>query len=345
MPLNGLAGVACSFFCFLAIIPQAFAGNLSDDTAVFQPPLKSVWDQPRSAVDNARVRLGQVLYHEKRLSRNNDISCNSCHDVDRFGVDGRAFSLGFEGHEVGRNSPTTFNAFGHLSQFWDGRATTVEEQAKGPILAAGEMAMPSPELVEDRLEAIPGYDRLFAAAFPEDKHPINYANVGTAIGAFERLLATPASWDDYLQGDTGALDSRQKQGLELFVRNGCSACHSGTLVGGQTYQKAGLVKPWTNKADTGRFELTGNESDKFVFKVPSLRNVEKTAPYFHDATARTLNEAVTMMARHQVGVELNPEETEAIVAFLRSLTGDIPDALKEVPPMPDEVASNDGGFD
>jgi cytochrome c peroxidase len=303
----------------------------------FQPPLRRTWDQPLSGVDRAQVDLGKVLYFDKRLSRDNTISCNSCHDLKRFGVDGRAFSLGFKNHEVGRNSPTVFNAFGHLAQFWDGRAPTVEEQAKGPILAAGEMAMPSPEAVVAKLKGIPGYRPLFEAAFPGDKEPINYDNVGTAIGRFERLLATPSRWDLFLAGADEALSPLEKEGVKKFTSLGCTTCHTGTLVGGDRYQKVGLVKPWPNQKDQGRFANTGNEADRMVFKVPSLRNIEKTGPYFHDASEDTLAGAIRKMARHQLGAEISEEDVAAIEAFLNTLTADIPAELAATPEMPGEV--------
>lgn len=317
------------------ITTSSQAGNLTEaDLSLFQPPLQSVWEQPKSEVDEARIKLGQMLYHEKRISQNNDISCNSCHDVKQFGVDGRAFSLGFEGHEVGRNSPTVFNAFGHISQFWDGRATTVEHQAKGPILAAGEMGMPSGDAVVERLKAIPGYQPLFTAAFPEDSDPINYDNVGIAIGAFERQMATPARWDLFLQGYDHALTDREKRGLDLFAKNGCTTCHNGTLMGGRLYQKIGLVKPWPNKKDKGRSEITGKASDEFYFKVPSLRNIEKTGPYFHDASSQSLESAIAKMGEHQLGLKLKDEDVADIAAFLTCMTADIPEPLKETPALP-----------
>lgn len=305
----------------------------------FQPPLRRTWDQPRSGVDNARVTLGKALYFDKRLSKDNSISCNSCHDLKKFGVDGRAFSLGFKNHEVGRNSPTVFNAFGHIAQFWDGRATTVEEQAKGPILAAGEMAMPSPEAVVKKLKGIPGYKPLFVAAFPGDKDPINYDNVGTAIGAFERLLATPSRWDLFLAGADEALSPLEQEGVKKFTAYGCTTCHTGTLVGGDRYQKLGLVKPWPNQKDQGRFGVTGNAADKMVFKVPSLRNIEKTGPYFHDAAETTLAGAIRMMGWHQLGVEIPAKDVAAIEAFLKTLTADIPASLAATPEMPGALKS------
>lgn len=311
---------------------SALAGDLSLEG--FQPPLRRTWDQPRSGVDNARIDLGKKLYFDKRLSRDNSISCNSCHDLKTHGVDGRAFSLGFKDHEVGRNSPTVFNAAGHIAQFWDGRATTVEEQAKGPILAAGEMAMPSPEAVVKKLKGIPGYAPLFAAAFPQDKDPINYDNVGTAIGNFERLLITPSRWDLFLAGSDEALSPLERQGVKSFTTYGCTTCHTGTLLGGDRYMKAGLVKPWPNKDDVGRFAVTKNEADKYVFKVPSLRNIEKTGPYFHDASETTLEGAISKMGRHQLGIDIPKKDVNAIAAFLKSLTGEIPAALAATPELP-----------
>ncbi len=323
------------------VAPSLQAGDLD----VFQPPLRSTWDQPRSDVDEARVKLGKALYFEKRISLKNDISCNSCHDLKKFGVDGEGFSKGFEGHRVGRNSPTTFNAFGHITQFWDGREPTVEEQAKGPILAAGEMGMPDPNLVVTRLKGIKGYPEWFAAAFPKDKDPVNYNNVGIAIGAFERLLATPARWDRYLKGQKKALKKQELEGLEKFTKLGCTTCHAGTLLGGRLYQKVGLVKPWPNQKDQGRFGVTHNEADKMFFKVPSLRNIEKTGPYFHDASADKLDDAIAKMGRHQLGLELSKSDIADIAAFLKTTTADIPKDLKATPVMPDKVQASSGGFD
>jgi len=316
----------------LAAVASTSAGDLALDG--FQPPLRRVWDQPRSAVDQARVTLGKALYFDKRLSRDNSISCNSCHDLKRHGVDGRAFSLGFQNHEVGRNSPTVFNAFGHIAQFWDGRAPTVEEQAKGPILAAGEMAMPSPEAVVKKLKGIKGYLPLFQAAFPGQKDPITYDNVGVAIGRFERELATPSRWDLLLAGNDEALTPLEKKGVKAFATYGCTTCHTGTLIGGDRYMKAGLVKPWPNKKDVGRFAITGNEADKYVFKVPSLRNIAMTGPYFHDASETTLAGAIRKMGRHQLGVEIPDADVKAIEAFLNTLTGEIPAELAATPELP-----------
>lgn len=326
----------------LALFVQS---SIAGDLELFQPPLKSVWDQPRSEVDDARVKLGKALYFENRISLKNDISCNSCHDLQKFGVDGEGFSKGFEGHRVGRNSPTTFNASGHISQFWDGREPTVEEQAKGPILAAGEMGMPDPGLVVKRLKGIKGYDAWFKAAFPKAKDPVNYDNVGIAIGAFERMLTTPARWDLYLAGHETALNPKEKAGLEKFSKFGCTTCHGGTLLGGRLYQKVGLVKPWPNQKDQGRFDLTKKPEDKMFFKVPSLRNIEKTGPYFHDASSNDLKDAIAKMGRHQLGMELAQQDIAEIEAFLKSTTADIPEDLKAAPVMPDKAQASGGSFD
>ena len=316
---------------FLRVMVLALIGQLSlleisaDDSikpwlTIFGKPLKTL-ELPKDKVALSLVELGRTLYHEKRLSRDNSISCNSCHDTKAFGVDGEKFSVGFNNHLTGRNSPTSFNAFMHVSQFWDGRAPTVEEQAKGPILAGGEMAMPSAEAVVKKINGIKGYKDLFEAAFPNSSPAITYDNVGKAIGAYERLFVTPSKFDNLLAGELSALNEKQKRGLKKFVTSGCVTCHTGNLLGGNIYQKLGLVKPWPNQKDQGRFAITKKEQDKMFFKVPSLRNIEKTGPYFHDGSSEKLTEAVEVMARHQLGREFSKEEISDIVAFLKTLTG------------------------
>lgn len=305
---------------------------------IFGKPLEVVDTSKLTDIENKRIELGRTLYFEKRLSRDNSISCNSCHDTQAYGVDGKDFSVGFENHLTGRNSPTSFNAFLHFVQFWDGRAKDVEEQAKGPILAAGEMAMPSSDEVISKLSGIQGYPSLFAEAFPGEDNPLNYDNVGKAIGAYERLFVTPSRFDRALAGETSALTEREYQGLTKFVVNGCIACHTGNLLGGTLYQKLGLVKPWANQKDQGRYDLTKKEEDRMMFKVPALRNIEKTAPYFHDASAKTLKEAIQLMGSHQMGREISDADAEDIEIFLKSLTGSLPagvgDAPKSFPGLP-----------
>ena len=206
------------------------------------------------------------------------------------------------------------------------------------------MGMPGPDLVVKRLKGIKGYNDWFKAAFPKAKDPITYNNVGIAIGAFERMLQTPARWDDYLAGQEKALNAQEKSGLEKFSKFGCTTCHSGTLLGGRLYQKVGLVKPWPNQKDQGRFSLTGKEEDKMFFKVPSLRNIEKTGPYFHDASSTELKDAIAKMGRHQIGMELAKKDIADIAAFLKTTTADIPKDLQATPVMPDK-ATTGGGLD
>ena len=304
------------------------------DPSLFGPPLPQNFFLNNQEASPALIDLGRSLYYDKRLSQHQDISCNSCHQLDRYGVDRRPVSLGDRGQLGERNAPTVYNAAPHIAQFWDGRAADVEEQAKGPILNPVEMAMPSAEKVVEVLNHIPGYVSAFQSAFPDETAPVRYDNVGTAIGAFERLLVTPAPFDDYLAGNEAALNPQQKRGLQLFTRVGCVGCHNGTYVGGQMYQKLGVVEPWPNQADPGRYKVTQQDTDKMVFKVPSLRNVAETPPYFHDASGTTLQEAVRRMAHYQLGRELSEEEVDELVAFLRSLTGQLPIAYIQEPALP-----------
>jgi cytochrome c peroxidase len=287
-------------------------------------PLPAVMENPANPLTEAKSDLGRTLFYDTRLSRDQDLSCNSCHDLKAYGVDNRQFSVGSKGQLGGRNAPTVYNAAAHVAQFWDGRAPTVEEQAKGPVLNSVEMAMPNSQAVIARLRAVPAYREAFRKAFPGQADPITYDNVGLAIGAFERRLVTPGPWDRYLRGDTAALTPAEKQGFNTFMATGCQACHNGALIGGAMYQKIGMVRPWPDKADIGRAAITHQASDTLVFKVPSLRNVEFTAPYFHKGSAATLHEAVLLMARHQLGRDLTDQQASEIEAFLHALTGEIP---------------------
>jgi cytochrome c peroxidase len=273
--------------------------------------------------EQARAKLGKKLYNDANLSISRKISCNSCHGLSTYGVDHEPTSPGHLGKRGERNSPTVYNSALHFKQFWDGRAENVEAQALGPVLNPGEMAMPEESVVISRLSESEEYKKLFTEAFPQDAQPISFQNMGSAIGFFERRMLSPSRFDKYLQGDSAALNDKEKAGLQLFVSSGCIACHSGVAVGGQMFQKIGLVKPYETK-DLGLFNLTKKESDKYFFKVPSLRNVSETAPYFHDGKVETLAEAIQLMGRHQLGKELNPAEVESISDFLRSLKGEIP---------------------
>ncbi len=296
--------------------------------------LPAAFESKKNPATPAKVELGRMLYYETRLSKSHQISCNTCHDLAKFGDDGQKTSPGHRGQLGTRNSPTVYNAAGQSMQFWDGRAADVEQQALGPILNPVEMAMGSEDDVLSVLRSIPGYAEKFKAAFPEAQDPITYHNIGQAIGAFERLLVTPAPFDRFVEGDASALTPQQQKGLQTFMQVGCTACHMGPLFGGNIMQKLGLRKPWPDTKDQGKFEETGNPGDKMMFKTSQLRNIAKTAPYYHDGSVETLDEAVRLMADYQLGTQLTDEQTADIVAFLESLTGEVPADLIKEPELP-----------
>ena len=269
----------------------------------------------------ALVKLGRELYFEKALSKNNSQSCNSCHMVDKNlgGVDNEATSEGAFGKRGGRNSPTTLNAGFQFAQFWDGRAEDLAAQAKGPVLNPIEMAMASESEVVVRLGAMPKYQELFKAAFPGAATTVTYNNMAKAIAAFERTLVTRDRFDDFLKGNDKALTELELHGLKNYLTLGCTTCHYGPVMGGQVYQKVGLVKPFPTE-DKGRFDVTKDEDDMFKFKVPMLRNIAITHPYFHAGQIKSLEEAVKTMAWHQLGLELQDDQVKSLVAFLKSLT-------------------------
>ena len=296
--------------------------------------LPPVMDSAANPISDAKVALGRMLYFDARLSRGQDVSCNSCHVLSHYGVDNQPVSDGYKGQKGTRNSPTVYNAAGHFVQFWDGRATNVEEQAKGPILNPVEMAMPDEKRVRAVIDSMPEYVEAFQKAFPGEKHPVTFDNLAKAIGAFERNLVTVSRWDKFLGGDQAALSDAEKAGLNKFLDVGCQTCHNGVYVGGSMFQKLGLAKPWDNVKDPGRFSVTKQETDRMVFKVPTLRNIEKTAPYYHDGSISTLDEAVRQMADHQLARTLSKEETDSIVAFLKALTGELPAEYIKEPALP-----------
>lgn len=269
----------------------------------------------------ALVELGRTLFFDVRLSVNNSQSCNSCHAVDRErgGADADQFSLGAYGKRGGRNSPTVLNAGLQTAQFWDGRAGDLAAQAKGPILNPVEMGMPSEHAVIEKLRVIPGYTIAFAEAFKGETEPMTYDNLARAIAAFERTLVTHDRFDDFLKGSDKALNADEVAGLQKFVAVGCISCHNGPLLGGNSFQKIGLVNPYKT-TDLGRFAITKDEGDKLKFKVPTLRNIALTAPYFHDGSKGTLEETVHEMGWLQLGRKLTDTEVKEIAAFLRSLT-------------------------
>jgi cytochrome c peroxidase len=284
--------------------------------------------------DPNRVALGRLLFHDRRLSKNRELSCSTCHVLTKFGIDGKAVSSGVGGRQGKRNTPSVFNAATHIAQFWDGRAIDVEAQAVGPIMNPIEMDMPNEGAVVDVLACVPRYVAMFRTAFPGDDHPISLKNVGEAIGAFERGLVTTSRWDKFIAGDHKALTTRERQGFGLFVQRGCISCHTGPQAGGTSFQRVGSVFPWPNQRDQGRADITHYPPDGMVFKVPSLKNIAETAPYFHDGSTTTLEAAIRLMGHHQLGVDLPKDEVEAMAAWMRSMTGEPDPAYIAVPRLP-----------
>ncbi len=304
---------------------------------VFKPLLASI-EPAANPSSLARIDLGRMLYFENRLSKSQKFSCNSCHMLDKFGVDNEITSEGHKGQRGDRNSPTVYNAGGHVAQFWDGRAKDVEAQAKGPILNPVEMAMPDEKSVLVVLKSMPEYPLLFAKAFPGEKDPVTFDNLAKAIGAFERGLITPARWDKFLAGDQKALSDAEKAGFLKFTDAGCAACHGGVLLGGSMYQKLGVVKPFPDTKDVGRAQVTKSDAEKFFFKVPSLRNVDKTGPYLHNGQTKTLAGAISAMGEYQLGVKLTAAEVVSIGTWLKSLTGELPANYIAKPKLPASTA-------
>jgi cytochrome c peroxidase len=301
-------------------------------------PLPEALRVKAGGAEEQRVQLGRMLYYDPRLSRSQTISCNTCHKLDAYGVDNEPTSDGYRNQRGERNSPTVYNAAAHFVQFWDGRAKDVEAQAKGPVLNPVEMAMSSDKQVVAVLKSMPEYVDAFKQAFPGDKDPVTFDNAANAIGTFERKLLTPARWDKFLKGDATALTPEEKAGFNVFYETGCETCHAGALVGGNLYQKLGNVKKYPDTTDLGRFAVTKEDSDRMIFKVPSLRNVEKTGPYFHNGKVARLEEAVRQMADYQLGKKLSPEEVAAITTYLHSLTGAIPAEVIKPPVLPPSTA-------
>ncbi len=294
----------------------------------FQPVGGAAPFQPS---DPTRVALGRALFYEKRLSRDGRLACNSCHSLTKYGIDGLRTSTGVDGQRGGRNAPTVYNAATHIAQFWDGRAGTIEQQATGPILNPIEMAMPNEQAVVAALRSVTAYTDLFQRAFPGEPQPISLKNVGEALGAFERGLVTTSRWDRFIAGDSSALTAVEKHGLRVFLDVGCMVCHTGPQVGGTMFQKVGAVIPWPNQRDEGRSAVTKAATDRMVFKVPSLKNIAETAPYFHDGSAADLETAIRKMGHHQLGEDLEDAEVKAIAAWMRSMTGTIDPAYIAAP--------------
>jgi cytochrome c peroxidase len=330
-----IAGAGCAVL-LVAIVsaqtPPPSLGTCAGETA--GRPLADEPIQPIRCVVAANapmVELGKQLFFDPRLSKSGFISCNSCHNLSLGGTDNLPTSIGHNWQKGPINAPTVLNASMNVAQFWDGRARDLQEQAAGPIANPGEMAF-THKLAVDVVGSIPGYVSEFQKVFGSPDVTID--RLTRSIAAFEDTLVTPNSrFDKWLDGDTTALDGEEIAGYKLFKQTGCTACHNGPAVGGSSFQKFGIVEPYaTDNPAAGRVAVTGQEADRQTFKVPTLRNIELTYPYFHDGRVNTLGEAVDTMARVQLGRHFTPEETVKVVAFLRTLTGDQPSfALPRLP--------------
>ena len=273
-------------------------------------------------VNAEKVKLGKKLFFDTRLSRDNTISCDNCHILQNSGVDSLKFSFGIKGQIENRNTPTVYNAVFNFHQFWDGRAKTLQDQASGPIENPIEMGNNFPDLIKKLNKT--EYKKEFAKIY---KDGITKENITDAIAEFEKRLITPnAPFDLYLKGDKKAISKKAKEGYKLFQTKGCIACHQGINIGGNLYSKFGVFDD-VNSTDLGRYDVTKREHDKKYFKVPTLRNIAKTAPYFHDGRTSDLSEAVRMMADYQLGRKLSDEEVTKIVAFLKTLSGKLPQGV------------------
>lgn len=317
------------------------AANLMGDAGeVFKPVPYGIPEIDGNSITYEKIALGKALYFDPRLSRSGLISCNTCHNVGMGGDDFQETSTGHGWQQGPRNSPTVLNAVFNLAQFWDGRAKDLKEQAKGPVQASVEMNN-TPEGVLKTINSMPQYIEMFKQAFPDDKEPVSFDNMAAAIEVFEATLTTPDSrFDKFLRGEAGALSAAEKEGLTSFMEKGCVDCHGGMNMGGEDYFSFGVVeRPATSVMgnDKGRFEVTQSSDDEYVFKSPSLRNIELTAPYFHSGKVWSLKEAVQIMGSAQLGISLSGSEVDAIYTFLLTTTGTQPKVVYPVLPAATEA--------
>lgn len=312
---------------------------ISSAAALAAEPITPI--RPAQEINLAQAELGKKLYFDPRLSKSGFISCNSCHNLSMGGTDNLKTSIGDHWQQGPINAPTVLNSSLNVAQFWDGRAPDLKAQAGGPIANPGEMAF-THTLAVDLLKSIPGYVKEFKLVFGSDEIDIDM--ITDAIAEFEKTLVTPNSpFDQWLLGDKDALSPDEMAGYKLFKDSGCTACHNGAAAGGNTFQKMGIVEPYQSTSPAeGLAAVTGKDADRFKFKVPTLRNVEMTYPYFHDGEAETLTEAVDIMGRLQLGKKFTDQENAQIVAFLKSMTGDQPNfALPILPPSSEKTALPD----
>ncbi|MFB3886915.1 MAG: cytochrome-c peroxidase [Thermodesulfobacteriota bacterium] len=302
-------------------------------------PLPQVMSSDKNPITPEKVKLGKMLLYETRISVDGTVSCIRCHPMGLYAADGLRKSIGNNGKVNPRNAPTLFNAAGQISAHWIGNRSDVEDQARQSVIGPASFGMPSYEAVEKKLKEIEGYTDLFKKAFPKDNEPVTVDHFARAVGAFERMLTTPSPFDAFLKGGKAGVKDRERRGLKTFMESGCITCHYGPYVGGQMYQKFGVIEPYwsytkSEAIDEGRLAVTKNESDRYVFKVPVLRNVTRTSPYFHDGSVDRLKDAVWIMGKIQLGKDFTQTQTDDIVAFLKFLTGKVSEDALRVPLLP-----------
>ncbi len=331
------------FFLIVHFATSLLAGN-GDEELLKQAKqvfglLPQMISSEKNPITPEKVKLGKILFYETRISVDGTVSCVRCHPMSLYAADGLKKSIGNNGKLNPRNAPTVLNAAGQISAHWIGNRADVEDQARRSVTGPPSFGMPSNEAVEKKLKEIKGYVELFGKAFPGEANPITMDNFSKAVGAFERTLVTPSRFDSFLKGDIAALNGQEKGGLKTYMETGCIMCHSGSYVGGHMYDTFGVFEPYwkytkSEPLDEGRYAVTKNEADKYVFKVPILRNVAKTPPYFHDGSVEKLEDAVWIMGKIQLGKDLTKDHVGEIVTFLKSLTGEIPEEALRVPLLP-----------
>ena len=339
-----VAAVALAISIPLADFDTTYAADdntqrlLSEANGIFKPLPKDM-ATPEFPVTPERVDLGRKLFFDPRISADGTVSCARCHQPSLYGTDGLAKPRGVHDKLNPRNAPTVLNAALQFKAHWRGDRENVEDQAKQALVGPPSFGNPDYAAAIAKLKAIPGYVEMFQKAFPNEVDPVNEENWGKAIGSYERTLVTPSRFDQYLAGDTQALSPVEQRGLRKFIDTGCVACHNGSGVGGSVFQKFGVVEDYwkqtgSKEIDKGRFDVTHDAADMYVFKVPTLRNVAMTPPYFHDGSVGTLPEAVTIMAKVQLGKILSDQDVSDVVSFLDSLTGKLPDNFANTPVLP-----------
>lgn len=308
---------------------------MSDAQDMFKPVPYGIPEITANPITNEKILLGKTLFFDPRLSKSALISCNTCHNLGMGGDDFQETSTGHGWQQGPRNSPTVYNAVFNLAQFWDGRATDLKEQAKGPVQASVEMNN-TPESAVKTINSMPAYIELFKQAFPDDESPVTFENMAAAIEVFEATLTTPDSpFDKFLRGEESALKPVEQEGLSLFLEKGCADCHGGVNMGGEDYFSFGVVeRPAADilGSDKGRFTITQSADDEYVFKAPSLRNINLTPPYFHSGKVWSLKDAISVMGAAQLGISLNSGDVNSIHDFLLTTTGVQPDIVYPVLP-------------